>query len=59
MDNAGVEMDILQLKDLDLGENENGSGDVPLAKTPGRKMRKLTPRTPGVVDENFEMLGSP
>jgi len=55
MENAGTEKDILQLKDLDLSEN----GDLPPAKTPGRKIRKLTPRTQGVVDENFDMLSSP
>ncbi|MCJ1250956.1 hypothetical protein MMC30_008185 [Trapelia coarctata] len=55
MENAGMEVDILQLKNLDLSEN----GDLPPAKSPGRKIRKLTPRTQGIVDENFDLLSSP
>lgn len=59
MENAGGETAILQLKHLDIHDNGNEGGEFRPAKTPGRKIRKLTPRTQGVVDENFEMLGSP
>lgn len=52
-----MERDILGLNDLDLNLDE--SENVQPVKTPGRKIRKLTPRNQGLVDEHFELLSSP
>ncbi|MCJ1385903.1 hypothetical protein MMC17_009027 [Xylographa soralifera] len=45
--------EILRVKQTNLNQI------VPFVKTPGRKIRKLTPRTPAFADENFDLLSSP
>ncbi|MCJ1402636.1 hypothetical protein MMC11_005856 [Xylographa trunciseda] len=45
--------EVLRVKQTDLNQT------VPPVKTPGRKIRKLTPRTPAFADENFDLLSSP
>ncbi|MCJ1282601.1 hypothetical protein MMC26_001926 [Xylographa opegraphella] len=45
--------DVLRVRPADLNQT------VPSVKTPGRKIRKLTPRTPAYADENFDLLSSP
>lgn len=49
--NQDLETTILQLKDTKL--NEAGAP----AKTPGRKIRKLTPRNLYMGDENDDLFG--
>ncbi|MCJ1394774.1 hypothetical protein MMC18_007654 [Xylographa bjoerkii] len=45
--------EVLRVKQTDLNQT------VPSMKTPGRKIRKLTPRTPAFADENSDLLSSP
>ena len=45
--------EVLRVKETDFNPT------VPSVKTPGRKIRKLTPRTPAFLDENSDLLSSP
>lgn len=47
------EEEILRIREMDLNEY------MPPVKTPGRRIRKLTPKAPTFIDENFDLFSSP
>ena len=54
-ENAGVDGNIRALQAMDL----DGAAPPMAIKTPGRKIRKLTPRTAGLGEELYDLMGSP